>query len=216
VGAGLLAAGCGGSSGNGVASRSPAAILRAAKSAASKASAVHVQGSVREGSQTININMDAGSHGGKGTITLRGATADIRVVSSTAYLKGDRHFYEIVAHGSSGVASLLAGKWLKVPANDPSFRSFSSLSNVQQVMGSALKAHGHLRKAGTKTVNGQSVVGIRESGANGGTLYVSTTGKPYPVEFTKSNKGTIVFSQWNESVKVTAPKGAVSLGSLGG
>jgi hypothetical protein len=64
--AGLLG-GCGGSSGNGVASKSPAEILAATKSAADGASSVHIAGLLSSGGSPIALDMYlASGAGGRG------------------------------------------------------------------------------------------------------------------------------------------------------
>ena len=52
--------------------------------------------------------------------------------------------------------------------------------------------------------------------SHGGTLYVSTTGKPYPIEITKSGSsgGKISFDRWNAPVALAAPKNAIDLAQL--
>jgi hypothetical protein len=45
---------------------------------------------------------------------------------------------------------------------------------------------------------------------------VATTGKPYPIEITKSGAGggTVAFNKWNQPVKLEAPKNVVNLSEL--
>ena len=49
-----------------------------------------------------------------------------------------------------------------------------------------------------------------------GSLYVATSGQPYPVEIVKrgAETGRISFSRWNEHVSLSAPAGAIELGQL--
>ena len=48
------------------------------------------------------------------------------------------------------------------------------------------------------------------------TLYVATTGKPFPVELTKNGTdgGTIAFAEWDKPVTLTAPANAVDIEQL--
>ena len=53
----------------------------------------------------------------------------------------------------------------------------------------------------------------------GGTLYVATTGKPYPIELDSpgnGKQGKITFDQWDQAVTIAAPKGAIDLSKLTG
>ena len=81
-----------------------------------------------------------------------------------------------------------------------------------------LKVHGKLTNQGATTHNGQRVVAIYNAREHA-TLYVAATGTPYPVSFVKAkqpNAGTLMFDDWNKSVSVTAPKGALDLSQFGG
>ena len=70
-------------------------------------------------------------------------------------------------------------------------------------------------KAGTSTVDGQSAVAVRDT-AKDATLYVATTGPPYPLEIDKigSQAGRIRLSGFNESVSLTAPRDAIDISKL--
>ena len=61
------------------------------------------------------------------------------------------------------------------------------------------------------------MIGIKSS--EGGTLYVATTGEPYPVEIAQNSgdsTGAVHFDAWNEKVDVQAPKDAVDISALNG
>lgn len=61
-------------------------------------------------------------------------------------------------------------------------------------------------------VDGQSVVGVRDT-TKDATLYVATTGKPYPVEIlrTGSQAGRITLNRFNEPVSLTPPSNAIDI-----
>lgn len=62
------------------------------------------------------------------------------------------------------------------------------------------------------------MVAIRDT-TQGGTLYVAASGTPFPVAVVKSkgsSAGGISFDQWNQPVKLTAPKGALDFSKLAG
>lgn len=209
-------AGCGSSSpaGNGVASKTPTQILAAAKAAADSAATVHVAGSLAQEGKPISLNMELeAGKGGKGTISLEGLAVKIVQIKGTVYINGSDAFYSHVA--GSSAAQLLHGKWLKAPSSDGNFSSLASLTELGKLIGATLAAHGALAGAGTTTVNGQKAVGVTDK-AKGGTLYVATMGKAYPLEIAKSGKsgGKIVFDRWNQAVTLTAPANAVNIDQL--
>jgi hypothetical protein len=212
----LLAAlaGCGGSSGNGIADKSPAAILAASKVAADSASSVHVSGSLVSGGTPVTLDIDLiAGKGGRGQLSQNGLSFELIEVGGTVYIKGSSAFYSHI--GGKTAAQLLGGKWLKAPSSSADFASIGQLTNLHQLVDQSLVAHGSLTKGATTTIGGQKVVGLTDK-SKGGTLYVAATGKPYPVQISRegSGSGTITFGRWNESVKLAAPANAIDLSQL--
>jgi hypothetical protein len=206
-------AGCGGSSGNGVASKSPADIVAAAKVAADGASTVHVSGSTVTGGAPITLDLSlVAGRGGRGRLSENGLSFELVEIDGTIYISGSSAFYKHFA--GPAAAQLLQGKWLKAPVSNSSFAGLSSLTDLRSLLDAAL-ATGSKTTAGTRTINGQTVVGVRDTSQNG-TLYVATTGQPFPVEITKSGAGggTITFEEWNKPVTLTAPANAVDIEQL--
>lgn len=207
--------GCGGSSSsNGIASKSATQILSESKAAAVGASSVHVSGSITTGSVPVTIDLSlAAGKGARGEISENGASFKLILVGGTAYISGSPSFYRSL--GGAAAAQLLDGKWLKASATTGEFASFGALANMSQLIDTTLAAHGVLTKGATSTVNGQPVIALTDT-TKTGTLYVATTGKPYPVQIAKggSESGTIVFDDWNQPVTITAPSSAVDLSEL--
>ena len=209
-------AGCGSSSssGNGVASKTPTAIVTSAKNAADSASSVHVTGSIVNSGTTIALDMELlKGTGGRGQLSQNGLSFELVEVGGSVYIKGSPAFYRHFAGGAA--AQLLQGKWLKAPANSGSFATLGSLTDLRKLLDSTLANHGTLAKGATKKIEGQEAVGVKDL-SRGGTLYVATTGKSYPLQITKggSGGGTVTFNHWNAPVTVTAPANAVDLSKL--
>jgi hypothetical protein len=209
-------AGCGSSSpsGNGVANKSPTEILAATEVAADSASSVHVAGSIVSGGSPISLDMSlATGKGGRGQLSENGLAFELIQTGGTVYIKGSAAFYKHI--GGTAAAQLLQGKWLKAPASSADFASLTQLTNLRQLVGQTLANHGSLSKGATTSVNGQKVIGVTDT-TKGGTLYIATTGKPYPIEITKggSGGGKITFDRWNEPVTVTAPANAIDVTQL--
>ena len=185
--------------------------MAAAKAAADAASSVHVAGSIVSGGSpvTLDLNLLAG-RGGHGQLSENSLSFEVIHVGGTVYIKGSPAFYRHV--GGPAAAELFQGRWLKAPATIGSFASLASLTDLRQLVDMTLTIHGTLAKAGTATVNGQKVVGVTDA-SKSGTLYVATTGRPYPVEVTENGKnaGKIVFDRWSAPVSLTAPASAVDI-----
>ncbi len=208
-------AGCGSSSSsNNIASKSATEILTESKAAADNASSVHVSGSIKSGAAPVTIDLDlAAGKGARGEISENGASFKLILVGGTAYISGSKAFYRSL--GGAAAAQLLDGKWLKASATSGEFASFNSLANMRQLVDTTLAAHGTLTKGATSTVNGQQAIAITDTNKTG-TLYVATTGKPYPIAITKggSESGKIAFANWNQPVTITAPANSVDLSEL--
>ncbi len=217
----LLAAGalsaCGGgssSSGNGVESKSADAIVSDASDAAKGLQSVHAAGSIVDsGKRTaLDLEMVAGK-GARGKVSEGNLNFQIVAIGQDLYLKADAATWRRVA--GDAAAQLLQDKWLKAPANSGDFASVARLTDLPGLLNALLSTHGKLAKGETSTVNGQKVVAVRDT-TNGGTLYVATTGKPYPVQVTHggSQEGSLSFDRYNESVSLAAPANAVDISQL--
>jgi hypothetical protein len=211
----LGASGCGGSSsGNGVESKSPAQILEATKAAAKSAASVHIAGSIVSEGKPISLNMELlAGKGGKGRISQEGFSIDLIQTGGAVYINGSAAFYRHV--GGTAAAQLLQGRWLKAPANSGELASLASLTDLSKLIDTALANHGTLAKGSKATISGQSAVALEDT-SKGGTLYIATTGKPYPLEITKSGKenGKVVLDRWDKAVTLSAPAGAIDISKL--
>jgi hypothetical protein len=212
----LAIAGCGGSSssGNGVESKSPTQILEAAKTAAKSAASVHIAGSIVSEGKPISLNMELlAGKGGKGRIAQEGFSIDLIQTGGAVYINGSAAFYRHV--GGATAAQLLQGRWLKAPANSGELASLASLTDLSKLIDTALASHGTLAKGSKATIAGQPANALKDT-SKGGTLYVATTGKPYPLEITKGGKenGKVVLDRWDKPVTLTAPSGAIDISKL--
>jgi hypothetical protein len=210
-----LIAGCGSSSsGNGVAAKSPPQILEAAKAAAAKATSVHIAGTISSSGKPVSLDMELlAGKGGKGKISQEGFTIRLIQVHGAVYINGSAAFYNHV--GGAAAAQLLQGKWLKAPANSGELASLAELTDLSKLIGTALSDHGKLSKGSSTTIEGQKAIGLDDT-TKGGTLYVATTGAPFPLEITKTGKesGKVVLDRWNKAVTLSAPPGAIDISTL--
>lgn len=218
--AGLLA-GCGGSGSksNGEAGKSPAQVLKDTTAAAGEASAVHVAGSIVSGGTpiTLDLTMVRGT-GGKGSMTENGLRFELVRIGNTVYIRGSDAFYKKTA--GAAAAQLLHGKWLKGATTNSNLATLSELTDIDKLMAQVTSStsHGKLVNDGETTYKGEKVDVIRDT-SDGSKLYVAATGPAYPVAIEggkTGEKGTVTFDGWNQSVAVTAPKGAIDISKLGG
>jgi hypothetical protein len=215
--AAIALAACGssssGGSSNGVASKSPDQIVSDATSAVASVNSVHVSGKVLSGGQNVTLNLNlVNGKGGKGSMSQNGLGFQIVAVGSEVYIDGSSAFWTKFA--GSAAAQLLSGKWLKAPATGQ-LSSLATLTDVSKLFNQLLSSHGKLAKGKTATVQGQKVVAVNDT-TNGGTLYVATIGKTYPIEISKtgSDGGQLVFDRFNQPVSLTAPANAIDISQL--
>ncbi|HEX6787603.1 MAG TPA: hypothetical protein VF091_00065 [Gaiellaceae bacterium] len=208
-------AGCGGSSSSGEASKSPSAILADARQAVLDAGNVHMSGTIHSATQTLTLDLTVGNHGGGGTMTIAGSKVDIVRTGNQAYIRADATFLKQAA-GKAGaaVAGQLAGKWLKVPISTSQFAPVLVYTDLYSFVPQALRSVGKLTKGAEKTIDGQKTIELRSS--KGGSVFVATSGKPYPVEFDYggASSGTITLSDWGNAKVPAAPKNALDVKSL--
>jgi hypothetical protein len=205
--------GSGGGSGNGVDSKSPNEIVSAASNAVSSLNSVHVSGAIDNGGShtTIDLNLVNGK-GGQGSMSQSGLSFKIVELNREVYINGSQNFWR--QFGGAAAAQLLSGKWLKAPATGQ-FATIALLTDVRKLFNQLLSSHGTLAKGNTTTVRGQKVVAVNDT-SKGGTLYVATTGKPYPIEIVKngSQGGKVDFDQFNQPVSLSAPANAIDISQL--
>jgi hypothetical protein len=210
----VASAGCGGGTkGNGEATKTANQVVADAKAAAVSAKAVHVAGAITDAGQALTLDITiVKGEGGQGTMSESGLKFDIIRVGNKAYIKGSRAFLRKFA-GAAG-AQLLRGKWLQGSATTGDLAALAPLTDITQLFNGALGSHGKLENAGETEFKGQKVVAIKDT-TEGGTLYVASTGTPYPVAIVGGkDQGTITFDKWNDTVSITAPKGAVDMSKL--
>lgn len=221
--AGLVAlalAACGSSGGsggraNGVAAKGADQIVAAATAAIEGVDTVRVTGAVKSGSRTIKLDLHLVSgKGAIGSMAENDLSFKLITVDGEAYINGTPSFWK--QFGGASAAQLLQGHWLRAPAGSGDFASFSALTDLHRMLTALLARHGALSKGARTTLRGRPVITVRDA-AKGGTLYVATTGKPYPLQISNSsNGGQLSFSEFNQPVKLAAPADSIDITKLGG
>jgi len=212
----LAVAACGGSSSpstNGVESKSPGGIVTAATNAVASAKSVQVAGDVMSSGSRITLDLNlVNGKGGQGSMAQNGLSFQVLTVGNEVYINGTIAFWQKFA--GNAAAQLLWGKWVKAPAGGR-LATLATLTDLQKLFNQLLSNHGQLAKGSITTVRGQPVIAVRDTTTDG-TLYVATTGEPYPLEVVKhgSDGGQIAFDRFNEPVTLTASSNAADISQL--
>jgi hypothetical protein len=208
----------GGPPGNGVASKSPEAILAAAQTAIDGLKSVRLAifGSAPDG----YYDFVAGK-GTKGRIVLPGGSVEFVVIGNVTYMKGALVSSEVesMSHGGGyrGLsAAALRRKWLQ---DLPSGFASGLPRSARAFFSPFIADHGTLTKGAVTTVDGFKVVAITDKPPPPRpqwTVYVATTGKPYPIEITVRQPDPTrgIFEDFNAPIPLSAPTHPVNLAPL--
>jgi hypothetical protein len=215
----LAATACGSksSSSNGEDSKTVQQIIADVQAATNNATAVHVSGSGNQAGAALKLDLHlVAGKGGYGHITYNGLDFDVVRVGNKAYFRGDATFWK--KFGGAAAAALFKDRWIEAPADSGDLASFTPLTDISKLMsgilGSASSAS--VTKGVKATIGGKSAIQLVQSGSGGGTLYIATTGKPYPLELQAGNgaSGTITFDDWDKIVAVKVPSNALDYSQL--
>ena len=215
----VLLGGCGGgASTNGIEKLSADKALAKVKADAATVKSVHVKGKIVKNGNTLGLDVHAGAGEGEGTLLVGGGTVEIRLVDGVAYLRGDEAALQSFGASAAEVSST-ANKWLKSQASGGPFESFTLFLDRSKLFDSLLDPSGTIKSGSTTTLNGKKAYTLIDtSSTDGGTLYVSATGKALPLRIAAAGTegGTVDFLDYDAPVNVEAPAGAVDISQVGG
>jgi hypothetical protein len=226
--------GCGSDSNdgsNGMESKPPEEVLKETAKALRRAKSFHAEAT--EASSSI-VKADIGLPKElRLALKEKDSSASIIVADGSFYMKGNAAWWKEVEAGRD--ADALAGRWFKVP--------FALAKELTQVLDPKtlsrclVTEHGTLTRGGTTTVDGQRAIVIIDKGDRPGSapgkLYVAATGEPLPLRIVTTGKqrpgghkdpecgddtpaeagDTVVFSDYNDPLDISAPPAAVDLGN---
>lgn len=213
--------------GNGVYELRPDLILARARAALQQAGTVRVSARGRQDGSQFALDMRIkGSQGATGRVTSGGLTFTLLRISRTVYMKADAATWQRAGGGHPEVATLLAGKWVKIPTNDADFADtakFTSLAELANLFdpGTAGPADEVTGTKSRATLRGVDAVRLTDEGNS---LYVAAVGKPYPLRLQGPPAGTsdlagftFDFLEFNRPVPLASPPAGqiVDLANLG-
>jgi hypothetical protein len=211
LGGGL--AGCG-SSDNRVASKPASEILAAARAAAQSATSVRITSSSNVGKAKLTLDASLAKENARAQLSLLGIDVEAIRIGDTLYIKGNRAF-DARLQSTLGV-KVPSGVWLKGPASGV-LGQVGAFTSMNREVPLILGARGPITKGATTRINGQPAIELKETAKlYTGTLYVATTGNPYPIQLRKTGRetGQTTFTAWNDPVTVSAPANAVEISQL--
>jgi len=219
IGGGVLAYSFSHGSGNSIAGDPPHRIIALATSAAQKAGSVHVVVSLQGPEQTASYVDDTASDSGSQVITSSGGVqVTTLVVGSTAYVKANQVGLANLFQSPIDIAQRFANQWLSFGQSSQAYKPIAQSVTLSSLL-TEVTPTGLVSKLAPSIVDGQSVIGIGGELPGGlpGTLYVSASGSPLPVEevsHTQSGTTTAIFSDWGSPVHIAAPSGAIPANTI--
>ncbi len=227
---GALLAGCGGSGNdstsgrtpesaaptdNGVAALEAQAIVDKAVAALGTAKSFSMKGEIDTEGEKIAIDLKVAGKDVLGALTLDGNKIELLRVGDQNFMRPDAGAWKTLG-GESGetISKLMGNKWAKLSSSDADYQSFFDIADPAEL----LKPDGKITKGDTKTVNGTKAVGVVQSGEDGGTLWVATTGEAYPLTLEgPSGQGQVAFGDFGatfDEIKAPADADVIDLDSL--
>lgn len=169
--------------------------------------ALHYEGTFTSSDgEAASTDLDLSKSGDcSGTITTSGGTAEILVVDSEAYLRGDERFWRAAGAGSDKVAALTGGNWLHSKEANESLTKACDLTDVLAV----LYEHDSDAKGALAEVNG--VPAVELIGEEDGTTTHTWVAIDYPHYLLKVDEegghapSTLTFSEFDKELNLTAP-----------
>jgi hypothetical protein len=205
--------GCG-SNDNGIATKPPAEILAAARTSASGASSVHVTLKASVGKAKATLDGSLAREQSYVQMSEFGRSFEMIRDGTVLYVRGNRVF-------DAGLEEALGVKiprytWLKGTTTG-ALGQLSSITNPAQELAVILTGSGQLAKAHAAKIDGQPAIAVRQARKlSTATLYVATTGKPYPLQLRKigTESGQTTFTDWSKPVHIDPPAKAVEISQL--
>ena len=207
-------ASCGGSSSDPALSGSPAQILTASRTAATHASAVHIQTTASQGPLTLNTDLQLSNTGGRAKLKFERLSYEVIRIANTIYLKGTPGLYRRLLAGNH--VQVPSDVWLEGSATTGSLARYTPLTSLPVQLDRQLTG-GPFTKGTTTAINGQKAIELKETGKLfSGSLAIAATGKPYPIQIIKHGRetGRTTFSGWNQPAALSAPPDAIALSTL--
>lgn len=186
---------------NGVQELDAKQILEKSRAAAGAATSVKVVVVQDNQGTEVRTDLTLSDQGSTGTLGQPdGQNVEVTGTPDTIFVKGGPFAQSLGAEN----AAALEGKWLSIPKDNPAAQSFAGLSSVKEFVDTTLATPEDLKKLPPKDIDGTQAVGLESAQ---GTLWIATTGEPYPVQITapEGQSGSLTLSDWNAPVTITPP-----------
>lgn len=185
---------------NGLGDKRARAIYKQAREATEAADSYSVAGAIPSGENPLELTFDFTRTSSQGRLTPTGKEPiDLVITPDFTYIKGENALDPSVA--GPDAEKKLEGKWLQIPASDPSAQAFAAFANGPAFSQSLLSPKSKLSKGEVGEFEGVPAVELVSTGS----LWISLVGEPYPIAVFGEQDSSVRFSNWNAGQDVTAP-----------
>lgn len=184
---------------------------------------MHVLASSATGPLTSVLNMQYSPEGAEGHVSLIGLSFGLVRIGETIYVNGNTRFYRQLGQslgGSAGaaLAKLPPGTYVKASAKGGPLSQLGAIADKKSELGLVLSRGTPVSKGSETTVAGQKTIELKQiAKLYTGSLFIATTGKPYPIQERKTGRetGHTSFTNWDKPVTITPPAHSIEISQLG-
>lgn len=170
-------------------------------------------------SETLVVN--SGTSTGDQTSVSGKEKAAVILTKSDAYLSGNSTGLSAFFGLPADDESLVGSKWIVIKSGTSQYKTFTTQITIKGLLGSITPSSSSFGVDYTN-YGKTSAYGISWTTTNSGTtlhemLYLPRSGKELPIAETATTGSVVdksIFSRWNESFKVTAPKKTIAISKL--
>jgi hypothetical protein len=181
---------------NGVAALSADEILKRAKAAVIRTKSYHLKGSTTDDGQKISMDFKFAGKDLTGTLGMGKADVKLLAVGGQHYMRPNEQFWAANAGKEAKTITQVVGdRWVKVPENDKSLDDMFGFGGINEL----LTPTGKITKGTRKTVAGVPAIGLIDKGEDGGTLWIATTGEPYPLRLESTGGDAVTISEFGKT-----------------
>ena len=193
---------------NGVAALPANEILQRAEAAVNTGGTFRVKGTIKETDGSIALDLKVQSQDLIGSIAAGPVKVELLAAGTKRYVRPNAAFWAKTAGPKKAptIAKLMGDKWVLVTAKDTVLNELFETVTIEKL----LEPDGQLSKGPVRDIGGVPAIGLVDS-KDKGTLYVATTGEPFPLrlEPEKPGDGELVFSDFGTTfTEVKAPPAA--------
>ena len=170
------------------------------------ARSVRMRGTIETGGVMLRLDLWMGRTACASTEQVSGkGTMHITRVGRSMWLTADSLFFRTFSHLNAAQASLLTGKYFRVPPASAVYSDLSRLCNPQSFAQQQSDKPHRLVKGVQTTIDGQQALELHDL-TDGSSAYMSLSAKPELLRSVgPSGQGSVDFSDYNVPAPVSAP-----------